>query len=174
MCTIELRSASGASIGAATALLTAEKASPVRSASAAARWCVSHSLASAGTRSPVAEDDQVAGDEIRGEDPSLDAVAEDQGAGRGDLPEPRQGPLRPVLLDEAERRVDDDDGEDHGRIQRVPQQDAADEGGREQEEYQGVGELTGDQAERAGPGHVLDRVPAPGRESRRGLPSGES
>ena len=112
-------------------------------------------------REPVAlaEQDQVAGHEIRGGDLELLAVAPHPRHGREVLPQRFGGPLRLDLLEEGEEGIEHDHRDDRDGQHRDPG-DQRQSGGGPEEQRERVGELAEQLGGPADAGPALDQVRA--------------
>ena len=105
---------------------------------------------SAGTLLPGVQHDDVARHQPFGRDGAARAVAEHRGDRRQHLPDRVHGLFRLAFLDEADDRIDQDDGEDDRRVDGVAEK-RGDHGRGEKDVDQDVVELRQEPHERASP-----------------------
>ncbi len=86
------------------------------------------------------EQDDVAGNQVGGRDLANVAVAADAHGRHCQLLEGGHRPLRPVLLDEPQRGVQHDDGQDHDGVLKVAQE-SRDDGGDNEDDDHDAGQL---------------------------------
>jgi hypothetical protein len=114
------------------------------------------------------QEDDVARHQLGGRDGDAVAVAQGLGVRRGQLLQGSQGLLGPLLLDDAEHRVEHDDRHDRGRLDVIAEQ-GRDQRGRDQQDDDEVVELVPQQGPEAGPGRLAQLVGTVVRQPAGGL-----
>ena len=142
--------------------------SPVSAASSTARSTASQTRPSAGTLSPAVSRTRSPGTSSRAGTSRSRAGAHDSRGRRRQPAERFQGPLRAVLLDEAQQRREDDDHGDDDRLGLVAE-DRGQAGADEQDQDQDVLELLEQQPPRADSRRSLELVRAVDGQAPRGL-----
>ena len=135
------RSATGAfPSGSGSVVLATGWDSPVKAASSACSRTLTMTRPSAGTRAPAARATTSPGTRSASGDLMLLAIADDMRHRRGLLPEGGEGLRRLPLGQEADERVQDDHGEDGGRLDALAQGEGH-RGRRQQQDHDEALEL---------------------------------
>ena len=99
---------------------------------------------SAGTRSPSAEDDEVAAHHLAPGDAPMHAVADDERARARQVAQRLERSLGAPLLDDGDGHDHEHEAEQHQRVGRLAHEEVEAPGGDEHEEHRLAGDLEGD------------------------------